>query len=499
LFRLTFEVKGVTVRNRKLNFAAGVVAWMVMVSGFVGAAGAAERDVMAELEALKARVAEQDARIAQLQGNSDQSWLTEQRKEQVRALVREVIADADTRASTASGGTNAGYQNGFFIADDDGNFLLKFNSNVQVRYVYNSRRTATNTTTDADKDENGFQLRRAQLNFSGYVFDPAFTFRVRFNPNATDNTVVADYMQLGYELNDYFQIVVGQGRPAFLREEQITDNAQLTVEWSYLDNYFGLSFAKLGQLIYWQDRLLVQAGVHDGSNSAKTDFNTDRSDVALNGRVDYIIEGAPELIRQRGWKQMSGYASWADDPRAIMLGAAIDYEIGEHSEAHGFAPDIFKWTVDLTGSFGGWSLFAAVVGQTFDSNGTSPGTSPAGLLTQTALDKANQYGVLVQGNVFLIADKLDFFARYQYIDFDGAYYRPNGSGFDTRASTAIAADKLNIVTAGFNWYFSKHQSKFTIEAEYFFNPVPAAATGADVLATPTSDQIVLRSQVQLAF
>ena len=54
------------------------------------------------------------------------NWMTEERAEEVRSLVRDVLADADTRASLLQSGMTAGYDDGFMIGSTDGNFLKTF-------------------------------------------------------------------------------------------------------------------------------------------------------------------------------------------------------------------------------------------------------------------------------------------------------------------------------------------------------------------------------------
>ena len=70
---------------------------------------------IAELEAKSARSdarnAELESRLAALEAEKGAQWLTEQRAEQIRGLVQEVLADADTRASMLQG-IAAGYDDG---------------------------------------------------------------------------------------------------------------------------------------------------------------------------------------------------------------------------------------------------------------------------------------------------------------------------------------------------------------------------------------------------
>ena len=94
---------------RRKGFTSGLTAGLL---GLASVTYAAEQsvDVQAALKALKAEVA------AMRSANSE-SWLNERRAEEVKALVREVLADAETRASLAEGGMSAGHNGkAFYLA-----------------------------------------------------------------------------------------------------------------------------------------------------------------------------------------------------------------------------------------------------------------------------------------------------------------------------------------------------------------------------------------------
>src|SRR5262245_4695897 len=87
---------------------------------------------------LAQRLAAAEAKIAAMEAASNQNWLTEQRATEIRGLVQDVLADADTRASLLQSGTTAGYDNGAVIGSADGNYLLRTNVLLQPRFIYNS-------------------------------------------------------------------------------------------------------------------------------------------------------------------------------------------------------------------------------------------------------------------------------------------------------------------------------------------------------------------------
>ena len=115
--------------TRKHWFALGACTIMC-VAGVVRAdATPGSSDLGAEIAALKSR-------IAQLEGEQGQTWLNERRAEEVKSLVKEVLADADTRASLLAEGATAGHDGGhFWVGSADGSFLLRVSGIIQIRHV----------------------------------------------------------------------------------------------------------------------------------------------------------------------------------------------------------------------------------------------------------------------------------------------------------------------------------------------------------------------------
>jgi hypothetical protein len=94
-----------------------------------------DADLRAKLDAAMSKIAQMDAKIATLESQSSESWMTEQRAAEVRGVVQDVLADADTRASLLQSGMTAGYDNGFILSSTDGNWLLKTNFLMQQRFI----------------------------------------------------------------------------------------------------------------------------------------------------------------------------------------------------------------------------------------------------------------------------------------------------------------------------------------------------------------------------
>jgi len=445
------------------------------------------QDTSARLAALEARLAAQDAELASLRGQKSESWLNERRAEEVKALVRDVLADADTRASFQGSGTNAGYKNGFFIASEDGKFTLRTNVLGQIRYVYSDSKNTggaigvSPTPAGGDETTNGFSLRNYRLDFRGNAITPNLTYRLRLTGGPSSNGITYDHAYIGYKIADGLNLTVGNFKPKFLREENVSGYRQLAAERSFTSDFFTVDYTQGAELSYdLNDKIRLSAAFHDGSYAGSTEFNADRTDFAFVGRAEFLVKGK--------WNQFNDFTSWSKDDFGLLIGVGAGYEKGEGATTN---PDVFKYTADISAEVKGLTLFAAIQGQTLHSNYTGPGNTVA------EYRNANQLGIVVQAGYHVIPDKLEVFGRYEWIDFDGVYHR---AGSTTNTGNPSKLDTLSIATIGANYYLSKHNAKFTGQALYAFDPVPANSAGSGALvASPRSGQLALVGQFQFEF
>jgi hypothetical protein len=456
--------------------------------GAAGAAFAAEplsADIAAKLEALEAKVQSQQTEIERLRSSTqDGGRLDQRRAEEIRELIREVLADADTRASLLSDGATAGYDSGFWVGSADGANVLKIGGEGQVRFVYNN---AEEKNTDADETETGFQLRRFRLNFSGNFINKNLTYGIRLALDRATGNVQLDNAFIAYQFAEGWKIQGGSYKAQFLREENVSGFAQLAVERSYVADYFTLDYVQGAELSFeGNDFIHAYLDVYDGSYTGfgtSTEFNADLTEIAVSARVEGKIAG--------DWKQFRDFTVSSTDKLGILVGAAAAYEVGENGRGN-VAPDIFKWTADVSIEAGIFSFFAAVHGQHFDDNNDTF----AGTLSN--LDGADQIAFVIQGGVYVVPDVVEVFARYEWIDFDGVYYRNNG-GASQSGSRNITDDELGIATVGVNYYVKKHNVKFTLDVLYAFDPVPVSNTGGGLLRNAEDGQVGIRFQGQFRF
>jgi hypothetical protein len=94
-------------------------------------------------------------------------------KDEIRAIVAEMLADAQNRSSLLQGQGNAGYDKKFFLASPDNNYRLNIGGYVQFRYGINFGNDDV-----VNEYQSGFSFRTTRLEFSGHVVNPDLKFLI---------------------------------------------------------------------------------------------------------------------------------------------------------------------------------------------------------------------------------------------------------------------------------------------------------------------------------
>lgn len=368
----------------------------------------------------------------------------------------------------------AGYDNGFYIKSLDGDFSLKVRGLLQMRHVADWRNT---TLPTEDPNEAGFVVERAPILFLGNFFGPQWQYWFILQGSRVDNHNFVEEAKVMYTFENGALAQVGRFRnPAFLRELDLSYTRQLGVERSYFNSVFttgvveGVTLSNQHDCLRWIT--CVSDGRNSGSSAVSSDFYQDNADFAISAAVDVKLFGE--------WAQYGDFASWPDEEPALFLGAAVHSEKGEHGDdlAVNNLNDFWSYTFDLTYENHGFMMFGAVVGRESRATGTP----------------INQSGALFMTSYQLVPEKLEPFFRYEYIDFDG-FTNVGANG------APVLDSSLNILSAGFNWYFHRHGLKITTEVMHALDAVPFSAGNTGFLADQPgqSGQTVLRNQLQLFF
>ena len=483
---------------------------------------------IAELRAANAALAAKVTRLEQAAGN--ENWLTEERANEIRAIVGDVLADAQSRDSLQSSGMTGGWnkdQGGFFLASPSGDFKLNIKGQVQVRWAYNQRDNEGLGATASKESAWGFENRRTKLTFTGFVLDPSWTYEVKpvfnrapgsvtgggatFSSGNITGSVEDIWVQKDYGNGMMWR--VGQFKTPLLREELVSSSSQLAAERSLVNDVFTTKFAQGLQfefggragdqwraLAYYGDGMRANAtsvptsatGTAGGyAGSYTTGFNSNLTDYAFAGRVEYLGQGQ--------WKSMRDLNSYIGDEKAWMIGfGAMTQALRPTNEGPVTASTVDSmWglTVDATYHLGGATLFAYGVYRQVQLTGdvaTRGGGSD---------DSMDQWGAVVQAGYFL-NPTVELFARYELGDTDTDKFRV--------AEPGVELESDSIATVGFNYFFGGTKDvKWTTDLGYAFSPIgDFNSSGADWLGDGSSTagtgftndgQWVIRTQMQLLF
>ncbi|MCC6238997.1 MAG: hypothetical protein IT448_01665 [Phycisphaerales bacterium] len=362
----------------------------------------------------------------------------------------------------------------FFIASDDHRFKLSIEGQLQLRYIYNNR----GEPTDGDDDVLGFQTRRAKLGIKGQLDDPRVSFKIKGAFNRSASSMYLSDAWVGYDFDDNWFAKAGIFDNYFSREGVVSSKDQQAVERSAVTKYYWDNTTKGLMATYKNDRWRVNGALTAGPDQATTDFDTSsrRYEWALTNRTEYLVAGK--------WKQFDDFAAWADQPFGLLLGAGVSYNKGANYTGSDKA-NLLKYTIDASAKLGnGINLTGAFFGQHVDARSGDP--EPGG----------DQLGFVTHIGAFIVPDKLDVFARYEYADLRGASVS-NGSD----SVSLISDDKINMLTLGTNYYFSKHRAKLTLDVVYTLDPLDSSLSSTSTGLLPDMDrgQTAVRSQLQLLF
>lgn len=400
-----------------------------------------------------ARIAKLESELAQLRGDR-----AEARSEEVRALVNEALADADTRSSLLQSGMVAGWDNGFMLGSADGNYTLKLKGEMQVRFIANLR-----DNSNDDDTEYGFENARTRLTFAGNVVDQTWGYKVRGAfANGAGGTFGLEDAYITKSM-DGMTVKFGQFKPQYLREENIGSGHQQAVERSLTNERYNQDYVQGVELGFAQDNFKASVAVHDGFGSRNSAAVNQQSEFAMNARADLLIAG--------NWAQFDDYAGWRGQEYGARVGAGVFMSKDAYGTANPNEAEMMGFTVDTQVEGDGWNVAAAFIYQTTD--------------TGSAADP-DEMAIVLQGGYFL-TDDTEVFARYEWGDDDGT------DGFED----------LNVLTAGVNYYLAKHNAKLTFDVLFGMDPIgadnAAANNGVQADAANQDGQMAVRGQFQLLF
>ncbi|MBX7149378.1 OprO/OprP family phosphate-selective porin [bacterium] len=316
-----------------------------------------------------------------------------------------------------------GYDKGFYLKTCDGEFKLKFNVHLQPQYQFLS--------IEGGEDTNTFQIRRARLIFSGNAFTEDLTYKFQYEAiggrdNAVkDNDAFVNSLRdayLNYKYNEQLNIMVGQAKPLFNREELTSDTEQQFIGYTIANEVFTHE-RDMGVWIHGKAfEKKLEYGVfmtNEGLNRNKTNQN---NDFLFGGRVVYNILGN------------HGYTFGAvkhPEDHQLAVGAAVDYNA---ADSNGGGDKIIATTGDIAYMYKNFSAFGA------------------GYFARDTDADATLLGFSGQAGYFIIPEKFEVVGR-----FAGVIPKATGVTNGYEAGGAV------------NYYFRGHNLKLTADYGMLIN------------------------------
>ena len=371
--------------------------------------------------------------------------------DETRAVIAEMLADAETRSSMLSG--SAGHDGKFFISDGE-NFRLNISGQMQFRYnlVFGDQ---LDNTPDRGF-ESGFQLRRTRLQFDGFIYDPALYYRVKMDFSRSSGQSVLLDAFAGYKFDNGWAVQWGQFKAPFNREELVSSKYQLAVDRSLTNAVFNLGRVQGVMAKYKAEEFQAAVMFSDGSRSLNTDFNSLENSGSVfqgaqsGGTADYAVTARGEFKLAGEWDQFKQFTSMPGSEFGAMLGVAGHVEgTGEDRIVPGppatDSNTLFAWTVDASVVGDGWNAFAAFTGYHSDN-----------------LASYSDYGWVIQGGWYLPDSDWELFGRWDQIIPDN----------DSGARGLTTGKSFNTLSLGTNYYMHGQASKFTFQFMWFLNGDP---------------------------
>jgi Phosphate-selective porin O and P len=430
-----------------------------------------------EVVELRERVARLEGKITEMQAADGERWLTEERANDIRGIVQDALADADSRASLQDVGATSGWEKGkgFFIRSADGNYNLNIGGQIQFRWIWNHTDNGP-----VDDDRYGFESRRIKLWFHGHIVDPTWQYYVEVNGNrSTGGLGEGENVWVQKDLGSGFKIRAGQFKPAFLREEMVSATALQSIERSNVNSMFSAGVTQGIMASYEAEMFRVSASVIDGFNSsgptaALANWNAEDNEFAGTARIDFLPMGT--------WKFAANDTGFRDSEPTLLFGAAMAYQKAEYGTGSNGAPpnfnnnetDDFRATLDAMFKTGGWSVAVSGIYRKLETD--------AGVLVPVDRE---QLAIVARGG-FFVTDDVEIYGLYEWGDLD----------------TAGVPD-LSTLTLGATKFFDRHNLKWSNDIGIGFNRVASdwasAPTGWRADSAGKDGQFVFRSQIQLIF
>jgi phosphate-selective porin OprO/OprP len=466
-------------------------------------------DLQGRLDRLQSLVEQQQQTIQDLEGRltvANTSDASAARVEEIKKVVREVMADAEFRESLYPDVMQVGYDHGFYIKSSDEAFLLNIQGLLQVRYIGterqndNPRRQGRNPQDDI----NGFEISRLFLTFAGRIHTEKLTYQITVAGDTNrgyeiglGNEWTTYYAFVNYEVIPEFQVMAGLMDVPQGRQMMTWDSHLQFIDRSMVEEAFAL-YQSVGAMLHGTlaKRLTYMAGVFNGFYDSWDSPSRDELDTNFAYAARLIghilgngINDETDLAYSKDPLMDIAASFYYNDDNGDRHGPPLFYNVPEHIRSGrgigGFAnpnnlnfgdsgTEYYGFGVDWAFRYRGFSVTAEWYLRTVESDSSY---SPWELLSLR--DGPSHFqGGYIQAGYFIIPKRVEVAARM-------------GGIWDN------ASDNTWEYSFGVNYYpWGSHN--FKIQAD--FTHIDESAVSSPWVGINQDDEInMFRVQLQAAF
>ncbi len=403
--------------------------------------------LQAEIEVLKSQ-------LSQVQTHQNSAWMSKAQTDQVRAIVKDVLAQSKQDSQYMDSQLQAGYDNGFYIRSANKAFTFKLNGYFQYRYDYGSYQPVNSQgyghtpptdkldpTSVAGGSANGFGFRYARLIFSGNIFGPRLTYFIQSDFAGGNGTTNSNYfaekdLWIAYRFANWLQVKAGSMLVPFTHVEYVSSGLEMvdfnSVEWPF-DPVRAMGVSVFGDII--PDKFDYEVNINNGANTNGNGIAS--NNVSLDNRLgfatrwqigsrisDFVME--PDLRWSKHFQWMLGAAVNVDSqtrsPAAFPAPQGTDTVLGLSSnQTTGFIPsyaftgNIYRATVDYQMHYRGFALSPVAFYQDINESpgaGASAGNTPQTLTSYYGGSSVQQFAYYLQAGYFIVPHKWEVAASY---------------------------------------------------------------------------------------
>jgi phosphate-selective porin OprO/OprP len=346
-----------------------------------------------------------------------------------------VITEDDYKEVTKSSPFSYKLGSGFSFKSPDEKFALSLGSRIQARYTFTDKDDANGSAQDVSE----WNVRRAKFWLKGHAYTKDLTYKLQVNFRDNSEKILEDAF-FNYSLLKEAQILVGQDKVPFARQELTSSGSQQFVDRSHATDNFKVG-RDIGAMFHGKavgGILEYATGWYGGAGQSKTRSSNNNAvavRVAVNpfGAMKYSesdVEFSEKPLLSVGSNWYRNVFKKAESNNTALYGKWLKsgnkFAANEKIEVNTAGVDLaFKW------------MGASLQGEYFWAQGDGD---------SAANTKQRAQGYYAQVGYFIIPKHLELAARYSYADFDCDV--PNDLHAETQGAISYYFNKHNLKIQG---------------------------------------------------